>query len=393
MQFLEESYKEISNIYSDQDQYARLKRTWCRERVTSLDVLSQSHRMELTHRGPIMDLDLDRQSKEYVLACSLDGVVAIYGDTGCGSGAGMDVLCSLTRESPGNHAYGIHAVCWYPVDMGMFVTGSKDKTVKIWDSNVLESVLTFELEGAVYGATMSEVVSAQHSLVAITGDMKHVTLGDVSSGSASHILSGHASAVWTCAWSSRSEWELLSGSVDGQVRLWDIRRPGSLHVFDMENSHIRSREYRIAEEDIHAHSSSVTGVSCVPGTGLFWLTTGNDGRAKLWDMDSKQHLLKHYEKRCSKTTFVRHVDFSEDGRFVFHPSEHVVHVFDVMSGRLVATLEGGHYAPVHCCVWDSIHQRLFSAGSDKAICIWGIESSQEDVDTWSDDDNVMMSSI
>lgn len=388
MEFLEHSYRKISNIYSDQDQYGRLQREWCRERVTSLDLTSQSLEMESPHHGPIMDLDLDRQSKDYLLACSLDGVVAIYGQKGASSD--MNVLCSLTRESPGNHTFGTHAVSWYPVDTGMFVTGSKDKTVKIWDSTVLEAVLTFEVEGAVYGTAMSDVVAAQHSLVAITGDMKNVTLGDVSSGSASHILSGHGCAVWTCAWSSRSEWELISGSVDGQVRLWDIRRPGSLHVFDMEDSHIRGTDHSlIAEEGRRAHASVVTGVACVPGTGLFWLTTGNDGRAKLWDMDSKQHLLRHYEKRCSKTKCVRHIDFTEDGTFLFHPSEHGVHVFDVMTGKLMVTLEGGHYAPVHCCAWDPVHQRLFSAGADKSICIWGLESSYEDTDAWSDDDDTL----
>lgn len=388
MQFLAESIEEISNIYSDPGQYSRFQRTWSRERMTSLDVLGQSYHMDTPHHGAIMDLDLDRQSKEYVLACSLDGVLAIYGEKGGGAVPQLDVLCSLTRESPGNHAYGIHAVSWYPIDTGMFVTGSKDATVKIWDSNALEAVLTFELEGAVYGTAMSDMVSAQHSLVAISGDMRNVTLGDVSSGAAAHVLSGHTSAVWSCAWSSRSEWELISGSVDGQVRLWDIRRPGSRHVFDMEDSHVRGRDHHIiAEEDIRSHASGVTGVACVPGSGLFWLTTGNDGLAKLWDMDSKQHLLRHYEKRCSKTKFVRHVDFSEDGRFLFHPSEHVIHVFDVMTGALVATLEGGHYGPVHSCVWDSVHQRLFSAGGDKFLCIWGLESSSDaDIDTWSDKD-------
>lgn len=389
MQFLADSPREIVDVYGDQEQYRRLQQAWSRKRMSSLDLLPGSFQVNSPHHGPIMDLDLDRQSNGYLLACSVDGVVAIYGERQTCGQPGIDVLCSLTKESPGTHSFGIQAVSWYPVDIGMFVTGAQDRTVKVWDSTVLEAVLTFEMEGAVRATTMSDVVSAQHSLVAITGDMKNIVLGDVGSGAAAHMLSGHKADVWSCAWSLRSEWELLSGSADGQVRLWDIRRPGSLHVFDMEESNVRGRGYVPAEEDMRAHVSTVTGVRCVPRSGLFWLTTGNDGLAKLWDMDSKQNLLRHYEKRCSKTTYVRHVDFSEDGRFLFHPSEHAIHVFDVISGKLVMTLEGGHYGQVHCCGWDPVRQRLYSAGADRSICVWGLEQmdlSAEDVDTWSDDD-------
>lgn len=181
------------------------------------------------HQGSVMDIRIDG-SKEFVLSCSLDGSMAVSQATVSGQ---LAALCSVRRDSVGAHLQGVYSVCWYPHDNGMFVSGSQDKTVKVWDTNALEAVLTFNLEGPVYETRMSPVETSTHNLVAIAGDMHHVTLGDISSGSATHILgTGAGAAVWTCAWSCRSEWELISGSVDGQVRLWDIRRPGTRWVYD-----------------------------------------------------------------------------------------------------------------------------------------------------------------
>ena len=359
---------------------------------------SSSSMFTSPHQGSVMDIRIDRSS-EFVLSCSLDGAMAISQATVSGQ---LATLCAIQRDTVGAHAQGVHSVCWYPHDNGMFVSGSQDKTVKVWDSNVLEAVLSFNLEGAVYETRMSPVETSTHNLVAISGDMRHVTLGDLSTGSATHILgTGGSAAVWTCSWSARSEWELISGSSDGQVRLWDIRRPGTRWVFDSNDvgsvggpggamggrNPGGGKKRRGYVEHAQAHSGAVVGCACVPGTGLFWLTTGNDGRPRLWDMDSKRHMMRHYQKRCSKTKYVRRMAFSDDGRHLFHPSENVVYVFDVMSGRLVRTLGGGHFGAVHCVAWNEKFEQLYSGGSDKAMLVWGVPfGDMDDTDGWSEEE-------
>ena len=347
------------------------------------------------HQGSVMDIRIDA-SKEFVLSCSLDGSMAICQATASGQ---LETLCSVRRESVGAHLQGVYSVCWYPHDNGLFVSGSQDKTVKVWDTNALEAVLTFNVEGAVYETQMSPVETSTHNLVAIAGDMHHVTLGDISTGSATHILgTGAGAAVWTCAWSCRSEWELISGSSDGQVRLWDIRRPGTRWVYDYNDvrdvapsdfgSQVpgKSPSARRYVEHAQAHEGAVVGCASVPGAGLFWLTTGNDGRPRLWDMHSKLHMMRHYQKRCSKTKYVRRVGFSDDGRHMFHPSENAVYVFDVMSGRLVRTLAGGHFGAVHCVAWNEKFEQLYTGGADKAMLVWGVPFGEmDDRDAWSDD--------
>eukprot|EP00798_Chlamydomonas_sp_ICE-L_P000189 gene189-3976_t len=39
-------------------------------------------------------------------------------------------------------------------------------------------------------------------------------------------------SVWSVAWSMRSEFELLTGDAYGQIRVWDIRRSGTIRTLD-----------------------------------------------------------------------------------------------------------------------------------------------------------------
>jgi len=44
-------------------------------------------------------------------------------------------LLHIGRQQRGMHAYLVSSVCWYPIDNGLFVTGSYDQRVKVWDTN------------------------------------------------------------------------------------------------------------------------------------------------------------------------------------------------------------------------------------------------------------------
>ena len=367
--------------------------TWQRARFKRFDVLAaptgpgdaavtdaRSTAFVSPHQGSVMDVRID-PSKDFALSCSTDGVIAVSQMTVSGQ---LETLCCVQRDSVGAHRHGVHSVCWYPHDSGMFVSGGADQMVKVWDSNALEAVLTFNLEGAVYETRMSPSAASTHNLVAIAGDMNHVTLGDIGTGTATHILTGHTAPVWSCAWSGRSEWELVSGSSDGQVRLWDVRRPGTRWVFDA-NELIDKKKRRFVEH-AQAHEAAVTGCASVPG-GLYWMTTGNDGRPRLWDVESKRNMMITMQKRCSKAKHVRRVSFTDDGRFLFHPSENGVHVFEVASGRLMRTLAGGHFKAVQCAAWNGKYEQLLTGGADKALLVWGVPFGEmDDQDAWSEDE-------
>jgi WD40 repeat protein len=44
-------------------------------------------------------------------------------------------LFIIKRGHPAAHKYQVTSICWYPVDTGLFITGSADQDVKVWDTN------------------------------------------------------------------------------------------------------------------------------------------------------------------------------------------------------------------------------------------------------------------
>lgn len=44
-------------------------------------------------------------------------------------------LSFVDRASAGGHQYLVSGVAWYPVDTGLFVSGSFDAQVNVWDTN------------------------------------------------------------------------------------------------------------------------------------------------------------------------------------------------------------------------------------------------------------------
>ncbi len=55
--------------------------------------------------------------------------------------------------------------------------------------------------------------------------------------------------MWSLAWSPSNEWQLATGGCDGQLRLWDIRRAGPLHIFDQHDTQeARAAGVQAAEE-------------------------------------------------------------------------------------------------------------------------------------------------
>lgn len=83
-------------------------------------------------------LDLEQAESRYLLAGSADCSVAIYdvaqpvsNDHGKSISGDCASVLRITQATPGCHQFSVSSVCWYPVDNGVFVTGSFDNQVKV----------------------------------------------------------------------------------------------------------------------------------------------------------------------------------------------------------------------------------------------------------------------
>uniref|UniRef100_A0A2P2LJD3 WD-repeat protein n=1 Tax=Rhizophora mucronata TaxID=61149 RepID=A0A2P2LJD3_RHIMU len=148
------------------------------------------------HRGSVNSLQVDLTEGRYLLSGASDSSAAVFDVQratdyeGGGLIAKHRCIFAVDRQHESGHRYAVSSAVWYPIDTGLFVTGSYDHTVKIWDTNTTQMVMNFKLPGKVYKTAMSPL-STSHMLIAAGTEDVQVRLCDIASGAFSHTLSGH----------------------------------------------------------------------------------------------------------------------------------------------------------------------------------------------------------
>lgn len=320
------------------------------------------------HRKTIASLQVDLNLGRFVLAGSADATLSIYDLSFWGSeghsrhsrsqqGRFRPVARSLRVPAamhnadplaiPTGHSAGITYVQWYPVDTGAFVSCASDGCLLIWDTNRMQPVLRVtpfaesvedDKSSAAFGCAHWQP-RGDHSLVA-TGSWldSSVKLVDVRSGASSHQLTGHSRGITTIQWSPSVPVVVASGSKDGTIRLWDIRKSGSqacltvirrdwmceaspavaYPAYQADYSHLRkfaaaaqknkkaSKKRKVAAglapNNFHlvqghgggarAHLGHVAALSFLPGGQTLASIGGADGELLLWDLRQGPALME-----------------------------------------------------------------------------------------------------
>ncbi|PNH03673.1 DNA excision repair protein ERCC-8, partial [Tetrabaena socialis] len=362
----------------------------------------------------------------FLLAGAADTTLALF-DTHTGSDSGvttMEPVFSLGRQNnPHAHKFLVSCVAWYPVDTGLFVSGSHDCSVKVWDTNAPhpEVVRLFQLPKRVTGVAMSGI-AATHCLVAAGCEDTLLRLCDPTSGAVTHVFSGHRHPVTCLAWSTYDEYEVLSGDGSGQVRVWDVRRSGCRAVLDqyctqrqrpagaeqppttmVPSPAVKKQRRgagagpsthsplslpaplgvepgaaaRMKESALTAHSGAVTCVlPCPDGVNL--LTAGTDSRLRLWDLQSRVNKLVGYEGTHNRAIRARQLGVTDDARVVFYPTGSSINVYEVETGCMLASMQGGHSEGINCCAYSPSLHELYSGANDHTVCVWGQCEERDD---------------
>jgi len=230
------------------------------------------------------------------------------------------------QNNPHMHTYAISSVQWYPNDTGMFVTGSFDSTVSVWDTNAEQVARRFPILERVYSIRMS-MCSQQHSLVAVGSADPKIRLCDLRTGHSLWLLNGHKGTVYTLAWSPSDEYVLVSGSEDGTVRLWDIRKPGPcvmmfnqhLHNKTKKDTKKRYKYFENANSIQKAHDGAVSSV-VFTATGHQILSTGRDNCLRLWDIFTGTNQLVNYPGTKNVSKVGNMMAISTNDKLVYHPN-------------------------------------------------------------------------
>ncbi|KAM7514417.1 hypothetical protein LguiA_004000 [Lonicera macranthoides] len=408
-------------------------------RLSSLH-LSNYKEIISPHRGSVNSLQVDLTEGRYLLSGSSDASVAIYDVQratyyeGGGLVSKHKSILLVDKQHEQGHKYAISSAIWYPIDTGLFITGSYDHYINVWDTNTTQVVMNFKMPGKVYRTAMSSLATS-HMLIAAGTEDVQVRLCDIASGAFSHTLSGHRDGVMAVEWSTSSEWVLVTGGCDGAIRFWDIRRAGCFRVLNQSHSQLgrrppllersamnkgatsrsfsagqsssvksRSAQKKAAigngskqsanprilgqvkgssRQRIHpgllssqdratAHYGAVIGLK-VTDDGMYLLSAGSDSRLRLWDIESGCNTLVNYDIVRLQASKAMQLAITQDSTIVFVPCMTTAKAFDLWSGKTILTLRG-HYESVNCCWYSAqdqfFKQELYTGGNDRQILVW-----------------------
>eukprot|EP00824_Muranothrix_gubernata_P002324 TRINITY_DN1273_c0_g1_i1.p1 TRINITY_DN1273_c0_g1~~TRINITY_DN1273_c0_g1_i1.p1 ORF type:complete len:545 (+),score=98.83 TRINITY_DN1273_c0_g1_i1:3-1637(+) len=141
-----------------------------------------------------------------------------------------------------------------------FVTGSADRTLKIWD--LASGTLKLTLTGHV-STVRGVVVSERHPYLFSVGEDKTVKCWDLEQNKVIRSYHGHLSGVYCVALHPTID-VLVTGSRDSTIRVWDVRTKSQIHA-------------------LSGHSNTVCTVA-TQSTDPQVISGSMDHFVKLWDL-------------------------------------------------------------------------------------------------------------
>jgi len=268
-------------------------------------------------------------------------------------------------------------------------SASEDGTVKIWDATPLDEdpeprIRTLrDHEGVVY----SVAFSPDGLLVSGSVD-KTLKVWDAQTYRVVRTLSGHTEGVWSVAFSR--DGRLATASADKTVMLWDadfakartftqfdggIRRvalsPDGRRLATSDRSQMVQVWDTTTERQLFSldgHKGQVWGVTFSPD-GKFLATAGVDKTVKLWDADTGQ-LVRTFTGHTSRVHFVA---FSPDGKLLASGgADQKVKVWNMATGEPIRDLPGHtHYV---FGVAFSPNGKYLASASWTEVKVWDVSS-------------------
>lgn len=282
--------------------------------------------------------------RKYVLTGSSDKTAKLW-----------DVATSTVERTFSGHTGSVESVAFSP-DGKYILTGSSDKTAKLWDASTGTELRTFSDPSSVT-RTAVELKRSCHS-VAFSPDGKYVLtanddgdarLWDAATGELLRRFKGHTNIIRSVAFSPDGK-SVLTGALDDTARLWNTATGEELRKFD--------------------HPSWVYSVAFFPDGKkiLTWART-----ATLWDIAG---VGKHTfgEEAIAAIS----VAFSPDGRYLTTASAGQVtpRLWDVTSGTIVRNFSG-HTDSVDAVAFSADGSYVLTGSHDKTAKLWVATSSAQ----------------
>ncbi|KAK4144278.1 WD40-repeat-containing domain protein [Dichotomopilus funicola] len=321
------------------------------------------------HQAGVSALAVERFDGRILVSGGTDATIKLWDLEQCANPSRSHVfqpVAAISRAATPSdtsaHRFGITHLSFYPFDSAAFLSCSHDQTLKLWDTQRASVSGSFTLGARVYTHAMSPV--AAHLLVACGTQHPAVRLVDLRSSSAVQSLvspgqiGGSAGATLAVAWSPVHEHVLASGSVDGAVRIWDVRKSnGLIALLDHEDTiglvdDKLSQQPRYPQLTAKAHAGPVNGLTWTDD-GAYLISTGHDRRIRVWDTATGANTLASFGPSIRNSgqmagagvatipMFVSPMGLTPPGsELLFFPNESEILVMELHEGNVVTRLRG-----------------------------------------------------
>ncbi|XP_032900883.1 U5 small nuclear ribonucleoprotein 40 kDa protein [Amblyraja radiata] len=241
----------------------------------------------------------------------------------------------------------------YNTDGSMLFSASTDKTVAVWDSETGERIK--RLKGHTSFVNSCYPARRGPQLVCTGSDDGTVKLWDIRKKAAIHTFQ-NTYQVLAATFNDTSD-QIISGGIDNDIKVWDLRQNKLIYT-------------------MRGHTDSVTGLA-LSGDGSYLLSNSMDNTVRVWDVRPfapKERCVKifqgnvhNFEKnllRCSWSTDGSKIAAGSADRFVY--------VWDTTSRRILYKLPG-HAGSVNEVAFHPEEQIILSASSDKRLYLGEIQ--------------------
>ena len=288
--------------------------------------------------------------------------------------------CLLTLKG---HWEGVNSTAYSP-DGQRIITGSSDKTAKVWNAQTGACLLT--LKGHWEGVNSTAYSLDGQRIITGSSD-KTAKVWNAQTGACLLTLKGHWEGVNSTAYSPDGQ-RIITGSSDKTAKVWNAQTGACLLTLKGHWGGINSTAYSPDGQRIIIGSSDRTAKVWDAKTGACLLTLEGhwdgvnitayspDGQriiggssfdtAKVWDAKTGACLL----------TLVDHLDgvnsaaYSPDGqRILTGSSDKTGKVWDAKTGACLLTLEG-HSNAVYSTAYSPDGQRILTGSFDKTGKVW-----------------------
>jgi len=289
------------------------------------------------------------------------------------------------------HTEDVYRLAFSP-DGTHLATTSADNTARLWDITTGKTIAT--LTGHTEDVTHI-AFSPDGTHLATRSEDQTVRLWNVTTGKTIATLIGHYKPLARLAFSPNGT-HLATADTDGTVWLWEVpsgksiaaltRYADELSVlaFSPDGTRLAAASantvqlYDIAAGKTIATLTGgpelVTDLAFSPG-GTRLATASKDGTAALWEVPSGERLTPLRGPLTGDAESLNDVSISPDGIHLATTSDSTVRLWDISTGKGLATLSG-HRKPVTSLTFSPDGTRLATASEDGAVRLWQVPSGE-----------------